>query len=96
MAIKNYRTLLFYSIIVIILFLLDRFSKLYILNLIQLINDVYIIKKRAFCFHIRPNSINNNQNIDYWKNKKTSLTRSIWFGQQGLSIKLITNKRSKI
>ena len=35
MAIKNRRTILFYSILVIILFLIDRFSKLYILNLAE-------------------------------------------------------------
>ena len=44
MAIKNHRTILFYSILVIILFLLDRFSKLYILNLADIngVVDIYI------------------------------------------------------
>ena len=44
MAIKNYRTILFYLILVIILFLLDRFSKLYILNLLETeqVVNVYI------------------------------------------------------
>ena len=44
MAIKNRRTILFYSIIVIILFLIDRFSKLYILNLAETESgvDIYV------------------------------------------------------
>ena len=44
MAIKNRRTILFYSILVIILFLIDRFSKLYILNLAETESgvDIYV------------------------------------------------------
>ena len=44
MAIKNRRTILFYSISVIILFLIDRFSKLYILNLAETESgvDIYV------------------------------------------------------
>lgn len=41
-------------------------------------------------------SMNDKSSRNYWANKKTLLTRSIWYGQQGLSIKLITNKRSNI
>ena len=44
MAIKNRRTILFYSILVIILFLIDRFSKLYILILAETESgvDIYV------------------------------------------------------
>jgi signal peptidase II len=43
MIIKNFKKILFYFIIVVILFLLDRISKLYILNLAQNSNvDIYL------------------------------------------------------
>ena len=43
MIIKNFKKILFYFVIVVILFLLDRISKLYILNLAQNSNvDIYL------------------------------------------------------
>ena len=56
MAIKNYRTILFYSILVIILFLLDRFSKLYILNLAETETEVDIYVTSFLNFYFTLNS----------------------------------------
>ena len=56
MAIKNHRTILFYSILVIILFLLDRFSKLYILNLAETESEVDIYVTSFLNFYLTWNS----------------------------------------
>ena len=56
MAIKNYRTILFYLILVIILFLLDRFSKLYILNLAETESEVDIYVTSFLNFYLTWNS----------------------------------------
>ena len=56
MAVKNYRTILFYSILVIILFLLDRFSKLYILNLAETEPEVDIYVTSFLNFYLTWNS----------------------------------------
>ena len=56
MAIKNRRTILFYSIFVIILFLIDRFSKLYILNLAETESEVNIYVTSFLNFYLTWNS----------------------------------------